>query len=97
MNAFRAAALVVACLPALLGAAGLAQTRRVYVTAVDGNGVPVTDLTAADFTVKEGGKEREIVKTGPATGPLQTPASSGTRSASSSSRCSGGRSSGSAR
>jgi VWFA-related protein len=71
MNALRAAALVVVCLSALLGAAGLAQTRRVYVTAVDGNGVPVTDLTAADFTLKEGGKEREIVKAGPATGPLQ--------------------------
>jgi VWFA-related protein len=81
MNALRAAALVVACLPAvawaevglpaLPGAAGLAQTRRVFVTAVDGNGVPVTDLTAADFTIKEGGKEREIVKAGPATGPLQ--------------------------
>jgi VWFA-related protein len=73
MNALRAAALVVvACLAAEASAkAGEAQTRRVYVTAVDGNGVPVTDLTAADFTIKEGGKAREIVKSGPATGPLQ--------------------------
>jgi len=47
------------------------QTRRVYVTAVDGKGAPITDLTAADFTVKEGGKTREIVKAGPATGLMQ--------------------------
>jgi hypothetical protein len=39
-----------------------AAERTVYVTVVDGNGSPVTDLTAADLVVKEGGKEREIVK-----------------------------------
>lgn len=71
MTALRAAAVVVACLPALLGAAGEPQTRRVYVTAVDGKGAPVTDLTAADFIVKEGGKAREIVKAGPATALMQ--------------------------
>lgn len=67
MTALRAAAFFVA----LLGAAGEPQTRRVYVTAVDGAGAPVTDLTAADFTVKEGGKAREILKAGPAGGPIQ--------------------------
>ena len=36
--------------------------RTVYVTVTDGNGAPVPDLTPADFTIKEGGKEREIVK-----------------------------------
>ena len=36
-----------------------AAERTVYVTIVDGNGVAVTDLTAADLVVKEGGKERE--------------------------------------
>ncbi len=41
--------------------------RTVYVTVTDGNGAPVPDLTAADFTIKEGGKEREIVKAVPAT------------------------------
>ena len=81
MTAQRVAALVLACLPALLGAAGLRaealakaeapQTRRVYVTALDDKGVPVTDLTAADFTIKEGGKQREVVKAGLATGPMQ--------------------------
>ena len=91
MTALRAAALVVLCVPALLGATGLpvgapakaglptgalakvggAQTRRVYVTAVDGSGAPVTDLIAADFVVKEGGKTREVARSGPATGPIQ--------------------------
>ena len=71
MTALRAAVLAIACLPALLGAGGLTQTRRVYVTAVDGTGAAVLGLTAADFTVKEGGKAREIVKAGPASGPMQ--------------------------
>ena len=43
-----------------------AAERTVYVTVVDGNGAAVTELTAADLVVKEGGKEREIVKAGPA-------------------------------
>lgn len=42
-------------------------SRTVYVTVTDGKGAPVTDLTAADFVVKEGGKEREVVKAEPAT------------------------------
>jgi VWFA-related protein len=42
-------------------------TRTVYVTVTDKDGMPVLDLTPADFTVKEGGKEREIVKVMPAT------------------------------
>lgn len=41
-------------------------TRTVYVTVTDGKGAPVTDLTAANFKVKEGGKEREIIKAEPA-------------------------------
>jgi VWFA-related protein len=41
--------------------------RTVYVTVADNNGSPVTDLTPADFVVKEGGKEREITKAAPAT------------------------------
>ncbi len=44
-----------------------ATTRTVYVTIVDGKGAPVPDLTAANFKVKEGGKDREIVKAEPAT------------------------------
>jgi hypothetical protein len=41
--------------------------RTVHVTVVDNKGAPVTDLTPADFVVKEGGKEREVVKAEPAT------------------------------
>ncbi len=37
-------------------------TRTVYVTITDERSVGLSDLTAADFVVKEGGKEREIVK-----------------------------------
>ena len=44
--------------------------RTVFVTATTDNGERVPDLTAADFVVKEGGKEREIVKAEPATGKL---------------------------
>jgi hypothetical protein len=40
--------------------------RTVFVTVLDSNGGAVTDLAAADFVVKEGGKEREIVKAEPA-------------------------------
>jgi len=39
--------------------------RTVYVTVTDGQGVPVPDLTPADFTVKEGGREREVLKAQP--------------------------------
>jgi hypothetical protein len=42
-------------------------TRTVYVTVTDKSGMPVPDLTPADFTIKEGGKEREIAKVMPAT------------------------------
>jgi VWFA-related protein len=51
------------------GATGLADTqtrtaieRTVYVTATNQSGTHVADLTAADVTVKEGGKDREILR-----------------------------------
>ena len=44
-----------------------ATVRTVYVTVTDGKGTPVRDLTAANFKVKEGGKDREVVKAEPAT------------------------------
>jgi Mg-chelatase subunit ChlD len=36
------------------------ESRKVFVTAIDGRGAPVLDMTAADFTVSEGGQSREI-------------------------------------
>jgi hypothetical protein len=56
---------------AVLTAGSQAETRRVYVTAQDRNGAVITDLTAADLEVKEGGKTREVVAVRPATAPLQ--------------------------
>ena len=46
--------------------AAQAVNRTVYVTISDAKGAPVTDLTPANFKVKEGGKDREIVKAEPA-------------------------------
>ena len=67
-----AAALLLAWLPLLAGAAAEPLTRRVFVTVADAKGgAPVTDLTAADFVVKEGGKAREVVRAAPATGLIQ--------------------------
>jgi VWFA-related protein len=45
--------------------------RSVHVTVVDNQGTPVTDLTAADFTLKEGGRDREIATVEIAKAPLQ--------------------------
>jgi VWFA-related protein len=53
--------------PRLTAASMAATTRTVYVTITDSKGAPVPDLTAANFKVKEGGKDREIVKAIPAT------------------------------
>lgn len=45
--------------------------RAVYVSAVDAKGAQVTDLTADELTVKEGGKDRAILAVRPATAPMQ--------------------------
>ena len=45
--------------------------RTVYVTATDKAGGPVPDLTPADFTVKIGGKAREVIHVEPATAPMR--------------------------
>ena len=59
-------------LPAAAGRSSEATTRTVYVTVTDDKGGAVTDLTAADFAVKEGGKARDILTIGAATVKMRT-------------------------
>jgi VWFA-related protein len=70
----RGTALAIVCLvavPAMCGGAAMAAAtnRTIYVSVTDGSGKPVTDLTAQNFKVKEGGKDREIVRAEPAKAP----------------------------
>jgi hypothetical protein len=43
-------------------------TRRIYISATDKSGAQVTDLTPADISIKEGGKDRPVDSLKPATG-----------------------------
>ena len=52
-------------------AKGADTQRTVYFSALDSKGTPVTDLTAADLAVKEGGKDRAIANVAAATAPIQ--------------------------
>ena len=45
-------------------------TRQIYISATDRSGAPVTDLTATDISIKEGGKDRPVESLTPATGPM---------------------------
>ena len=47
-----------------------ADERNVYVTVTDRNGLPIEDLTAAEFEVKEGGKAVNVVQAGIARDPM---------------------------
>ena len=58
-----ASILTAAALPSVNAAA---TERTVFVTVTDNQGAAVPDLAPADFVIKEGGKEREIVKAVPA-------------------------------
>lgn len=46
------------------------RTRDIYVSVVDGKGAAVTGLTAKEFTVREDGVAREVLRAVPATAPL---------------------------
>jgi len=54
-----------------LGAAPRQDSRSVHVAVVNNDGSPVTDLTAADFEVKEGGKATTITNAALTTMPLR--------------------------
>jgi len=58
-------------IPAMCGGivVAAATNRTIYVSVTDGKGNVVTDLTAQNFKVKEGGKDREIVRAEPAKAP----------------------------
>jgi VWFA-related protein len=47
------------------------QTRTIYVSATDKNGAAITDMQAADFEIKEGGKPVNIIRVAPAEIPLR--------------------------
>jgi VWFA-related protein len=46
-------------------------TRTIFVSVLNDAGAPVTDLGTADFVIKEGGKDREIVTAGMTSVPLR--------------------------
>jgi VWFA-related protein len=52
------------------GTPAVPHVRTVHVSTVDRKEAPVTDLTVADFVLREGGDVREILKVEPATTPL---------------------------
>ncbi len=64
------AVVCLATIPAFcIAAAAAVGNRTIYVSVTDGKGAPVTDLAAANFKVKEGGKDREIIRAEPAKAP----------------------------
>lgn len=52
-------------------AASDSRTRDVYVSVLDDRDAPVTGLAAAEFSVREDGVPREVLKAAPATDPMQ--------------------------
>jgi hypothetical protein len=69
---FAVICLAVSCLTASpIVSARQANTRTIYVSALDNKGNPVTDMQAAEFEVKGGGKVMEITKAEPAQTPMR--------------------------
>ncbi len=50
---------------------GAPRANTIYVSVAEESGTPVLDLTSSDFTVKEDGKDREVLKVELARAPLQ--------------------------
>ena len=75
MFGHRRAALVVICaLPALIAVPLSAQrtvTRSIFIDASDTGGRPITDLSAADFTLTESGAKRKITRATLGTEPMR--------------------------
>jgi VWFA-related protein len=71
MTRRRAALLLAAWIAIVAVASAEPRPRRVFISALDGNGAPVANLTAADVLVKENGKVRDIIRLAPATQPMQ--------------------------
>jgi len=63
-------AAVLAAGPAVAQQAENRNQQRVLISVVDKKGTPVTTLSAADLTIREDGREREVLKVEPATGPM---------------------------
>ena len=55
--------------PSVVRAQG--EERSVYARVLDRAGAPVTSLAAADFTIREDGVEREVLRVTPARDPLR--------------------------
>jgi VWFA-related protein len=71
MTRLMVSSIVVALASAGATGAPAPTQRTVYVTVTDAKRVPIRDLTAADFVVKEDGKTREVLKAELATAPLR--------------------------
>jgi von Willebrand factor type A domain len=67
------AALTVLALALCAGASLSAQRvqRRVFITAADGSGTPILDLTAGEFELLENGVSREVLRATRVTGPMR--------------------------